>query len=207
MNNFRKTLREKSTEELVNILQEVENDYGDDSLNAAREQTIKLIENILEERDVDPEEIRNEETVTAPSRETGSEDEKKETIEEEKSEEEVIEEETENSTEQEVDEVEEQQRKRRVSVKTSRKKSERKYKTLRFLASFIKISAILFFVLVIVGNVISQDSFFTSLIVVIVSLVVLIPYFALSELIYLFLDIEENTRITREILNRFYRGG
>ncbi|MFW6007051.1 MAG: hypothetical protein ACOC4G_01930 [Bacillota bacterium] len=202
MNNFRETLRKKSTKELVNILREVEKDYGDDSLNAAREQTIKMIQKILEERGVD---INNlEEEVETEEKTVAEDEDKKEDIEEQ---------EPDLSSESDKEEVEinqaKDERKKRISVRNNKKNSssDRKYKTLSFLSSFIKISSVIFFILVLIGNFLSGDGLFTSLVIVIISLVILIPYFALSELIYLFIDIEENTRKTQELLNRFYKGG
>lgn len=202
LNNFRETLRKKSTKELVNILREVEKDYGDDSLNAAREQTIKMIQKILEERGVD---INNlEEEVETEEKTVAEDEDKKEDIEEQ---------EPDLSSESDKEEVEinqaKDERKKRISVRNNKKNSssDRKYKTLSFLSSFIKISSVIFFILVLIGNFLSGDGLFTSLVIVIISLVILIPYFALSELIYLFIDIEENTRKTQELLNRFYKGG
>ncbi|MFW5976390.1 MAG: hypothetical protein ACOCQS_00440 [Bacillota bacterium] len=200
MNNFRKTLRKKSTEELVNILQEVEKDYGDDSLNAAREQTIKMIENILEERGVDVSTLGEEAEETEETEEVS--------IENEEVESENIDYEAETATTREK-ELETSSEKKRISVREdiSDSDSGKRYRALKFLSGFIKISSFIFLILVLVGNFLSQDGLFTSLVIIIISLVILIPYFALSELIYLFIDIEENTRKTRELLNRFYKGG
>ena len=180
-------MEQKSTEELKNILIEIEDNYGDESLNNARKKALEMIKDILRKRGIDVNDLQQ---AQKPQQEKQT-DQKEEEIQQE----EVNKQEYEiNQQEPESDEV-------------SRSNYSVKYRALNFLPGFIKISSIIFFILVLILNIVSQTTLTTAVVITLFALIFLIPYYALSEFIVLFLDIEEHTRNTKEILEKFYNSG
>ncbi len=140
MNIIKEKIAERSDQELIKIIRETE-EYPD--------QVIKVVEEVLRERDIDLDEIKNE---------------KKEST---------------------------QIREELISAPES--KQNQKYRILRFLAVAVKFSTI--FIILILGLVtfmVPQIDFQIFIMGTVGVLVILIPYFILSELIYLLIDIEKN---------------
>lgn len=198
MSNFRQKMEQKSTEELLNLLEKGQENYGDKSLNDARNKALNAIKDILRERGVDLEEDSAGEefsNITANTTEESATQEKKKA------------EQTENTKNTQETQTHSRTKKIRTNIKNSSESenvAEDKYKVLKILASFIKVSSIVFFILMVGVNFATQATFQTYLIVFLFSIVILVPYFALSELIYLFIEMEKNTRKTKDFLNKFY---
>ncbi len=140
MNIIKEKIAERSDQELIKIIQEAE-EYP--------EQVIKVVEEVLRERDIDLKDIKSENKVSSRAR--------KELTVEEKS------------------------------------GSEEKYRILRSLAGVVKFSTIfIIIILSLVTYMVPQIDLKIFIMGTVGVLVILIPYFILSELIYLLIDIEDN---------------
>jgi len=212
-------MEQKSTEELKNILVEIEDNYGDESLNTARKKALEMIKDILTKRGIDVQKLLEEKQLQEQEEEQKQKQDKE------------FQKQKEQQQQQEKQEIDEQVNDEKnvyqqEEVKSENNKEERyktawgkgketvqenkiakkmeKYKALKYLPGFIKISALIFFLLVVIFNIVYQATLLVTLIVIFIALIVLIPYYALSEFIILFLDMEEHTRKTREVLEKFY---
>ncbi len=137
MNKIKRKIKERSDDELIRIIREA-GDYPD--------QVVKVVEEVLEERDINIEEIKNNKKQVKKDLFGQSESESKD-----------------------------------------------KYKVLRFLAGTIKVTTILIIILAGVSVFLVPRVDFNMLLLGTAGvLLVLIPYFILSELIKLFIDIEED---------------
>ncbi len=220
LNNFREKMEQKSTEELKNILVEIEDNYGDESLNTARKKALEMIKDILTKRGIDVQKLLKEKQLQEQEekqkqkqdkefqkqKEQQQQQEKQETDKQVNDEKNVYQQEVVRSSENTKEERYKTawgKGKDTVQENKMAKKME-KYKALKYLPGFIKISALIFFLLVIIFNIVYQANLLISLIVIFIALIVLIPYFALSEFIILFLNMEEHARKTRQVLEKFY---
>ncbi len=85
-------------------------------------------------------------------------------------------------------------------------KSESKHRTLQITAGFIKVFSFLFLIAAGVFSFwFAGDSPLYMTAVLFAAVIFVIPYFAFSKLIYLFIELEKNTSRTRELLERVLR--
>ena len=158
MNKFRKKIAERSTEELVAILEQEKDDYP--------KEVISLIEEVLDERGVDLEEQQQkqrEENTAARESLTSSFKEP------------VIEEENE-------------------------------YRGLEITATFLKIfSVVLLIWSGVFGFMLAEGDIFFFAGLMVLGIIVVIPYYAFSRLIHLFIDLEGNTRTTKNLLEKIVK--
>ncbi|MFW5985591.1 MAG: hypothetical protein ACOCQ1_04835 [Halanaerobiaceae bacterium] len=97
---------------------------------------------------------------------------------------------------------------RPISSRTTERKAlgldkENRYRSLRITAGFIKVFSIIFLIGAgIFGFVYAGEDFISLALILFLAIVFVIPYFALSRIIHLFVDLEDNTRQTRDLLQK-----
>ena len=151
MNGIKKKVAERSTEELIDIIKDDSERYPKDVL--------KIIEEVLKERDVDVTEIRKEEYRKL--------------------------EETDSSS--------------------GEKKVKDKYRGLKLSIILIKIASVVFLAIGGVFSFLRADGNLLRLLgFVLITVIMVIPYYALTLILKLFMGIEENTKETKELLVGFF---
>lgn len=140
LSTLRNRMSNKSSHELLNIINNEKDDYTNDAL--------KVIQEILEER---------EESI--PS-------------------------------------------KKQKIINVNNIKVEKRYQSLRIISNFIKFLAYFAFLMIVLMSFSISDNIAISIAIIIISIITLISYLAYSEIIDLFTDLEENTRLTNKLLKK-----
>ncbi len=152
MSALKEKVAERSSEELLDILENEQDRYPRNIL--------KIIKEVLEERGVDIENVKEKKRKTL--------------VESTKS-----------------------------STKDSKDDLENKYRPLRIIIGLLKFATLLFLFLIgVLSFFLIQGSILNVTVLIILAIVIIVPYFALSYVLSLFIDIEKNTRQNKELLEK-----